>query len=504
MTELRKIPNVEKRTEQDLIAMGYTTIASLRGKRAEDLYAEECRLRACVLDRCQLYLYRAVEYFVNTENPDPAKCKWWLWKDEFTEPSPCGAVCAECGNFPTACGGCRKIGGKVFWVQFTGDKVCPVYQCCREKKKRNCGGCPELPCARFMKDPTISDEENTAHLQKMLERLGKTTIRPLRLEEITMLRDFLYEAIYLPEGTPSPPRSVMDLPELQVYIQNFGTRSDDHCLVAESSDKVIGAVWVRQMEDFGHVDDHTPSLAIALYQGFRGKGIGTRLLQEMIDLLHRKGYKQVSLSVQKANPAVRLYRRLGFETIRETEDEYIMACNLSPDSCMSNNKPNKTTNITFRSVTMTDIPELKELFRNTVLTVNARDYTAEEVADWASCGNSPGRWEELLATLHFIVACDTEGRIVGFTSIRNDGYLHSMFIHKDHQGEGIATALLQRIEAYATEHGIREITSEVSITARPFFERKGYKVIYEQKALCNRLYIKNYWMKKRIPTILNC
>lgn len=133
-----------------------------------------------------------------------------------------------------------------------------------------------MPCARFMKDPTISDEDNEAHLQKMLERLGKTTIRPLRLEEITMLRDFLYEAIYLPEDTPSPPRSVMDLPELQVYIQNFGTRSDDHCLVAESSDKkVIGAVWVRQMEDYGHVDDHTPSLAIALYQGFRGKGIGT-------------------------------------------------------------------------------------------------------------------------------------------------------------------------------------------------------------------------------------
>ena len=105
------------------------------------------------------------------------------------------------------------------------------------------------------------------------------------------------------------------------------------------------------------------------------------------------------------------------------------------------------------------------------------------------------RAQSLKARLWMPVPDDTEGRIVGFTSIRNDGYLHSMFIHKDHQGEGIATALLQRIEAYVTEHGIREITSEVSITARPFFERKGYKVIYEQKALCNRLYIKNYWMK---------
>lgn len=140
MTELRQIPNVGAQTEQDLIAMGYTTIASLRGKRAEELYAEECRLRGCLIDRCQLYLYRAVEYFVNAENPDPDKCKWWLWKDEFVEPSPCGAVCTECGNFPTACSGCRKICGKVFWLRYTDHDVCPIYQCCREKRKKNCGG----------------------------------------------------------------------------------------------------------------------------------------------------------------------------------------------------------------------------------------------------------------------------------------------------------------------------------------------------------------------------
>lgn len=64
-------------------------------------------------------------------------------------------------------------------------------------------------------------------------------IRALQPEETRLLRDFLYEAIYLPEGTPLPPRSVIDLPELQVYIQDFGTRPDDHCLVAESSGRVI-------------------------------------------------------------------------------------------------------------------------------------------------------------------------------------------------------------------------------------------------------------------------
>lgn len=66
-SSLRKIPNVGSQTEQDLIAMGYTSIASLKGKKAEDLYEEECRLRGCTIDRCQLYLYRALEYFVHTE-----------------------------------------------------------------------------------------------------------------------------------------------------------------------------------------------------------------------------------------------------------------------------------------------------------------------------------------------------------------------------------------------------------------------------------------------------
>lgn len=66
--------------------MGYTSIASLKGKKAEDLYEEECRLRGCTIDRCQLYLYRALEYFVHTENPDREKCKWWYWKDDYFIP----------------------------------------------------------------------------------------------------------------------------------------------------------------------------------------------------------------------------------------------------------------------------------------------------------------------------------------------------------------------------------------------------------------------------------
>ena len=161
----REIPNVGPKTEQGLKAMGYTTTESLKGKKADDLYLEECCLLGYTIDRCQLYLYRALEYYINTEKPDTDKCKWWYWKDEYFHPSPCGAKCVECPSFPKDCKGCRKIKGKVFWLQYTDYEVCPIWKCCKEQKRENCGDCPELPCTRFMKDPTLSDEENETNLK---------------------------------------------------------------------------------------------------------------------------------------------------------------------------------------------------------------------------------------------------------------------------------------------------------------------------------------------------
>lgn len=102
----------------------------------------------------------------------PHKCKWWYWKDDYFYPSPCGARCVDCASFPKECNGCRKIKGKVFWLQYTGDAVCPIWKCCKEQKRENCGGCPDLPCGRFMKDPSISDEENEANLKKMIANLA--------------------------------------------------------------------------------------------------------------------------------------------------------------------------------------------------------------------------------------------------------------------------------------------------------------------------------------------
>ena len=101
---------------------------------------------------------------------------------------------------------------------------------------------------------------------------------------------------------------------------------DDWALAAETNGKIIGAAWVRIIKDYGHLDDETPSLAISLYKDYRGQGIGTSLLKEMLALLAARGYKQVSLSVQKANYAARLYQKLGFAIVRENEEEWIMRC----------------------------------------------------------------------------------------------------------------------------------------------------------------------------------
>ena len=153
-------------------------------------------------------------------------------------------------------------------------------------------------------------------------------IRILGAEETDLLKDFLYEAIFIPEGVEPPDRSIIELPELRVYYEDFGKGRADHCFVADEDGKVVGAVWSRIMNDYGHIDDETPSLAISLYKEYRGKGIGTLLMRDILALLREKGYSRASLAVQKANYAVRMYEKAGFKTVGENEQEYIMVCDL--------------------------------------------------------------------------------------------------------------------------------------------------------------------------------
>lgn len=153
-------------------------------------------------------------------------------------------------------------------------------------------------------------------------------IRKIKEKEYILLEDFIYEAIFIPEGVSPPPKSIINQPDLQVYIKDFGKEKDDICFVAETNSKIIGAVWVRDMKDYGHIEDGVPSFAISLYKPYRNFGIGTKLMKTMLSELKQRGYKKTSLAVQKENYAVKMYRKVGFEIISETEEEFIMVCNL--------------------------------------------------------------------------------------------------------------------------------------------------------------------------------
>lgn len=148
------------------------------------------------------------------------------------------------------------------------------------------------------------------------------------MDERPLLNDFLYEAIYIPDGVAPPPRSIILNDDLQVYVRDFGMQPDDRCLVAVVDERVTGAVWTRIMKDYGHVADDIPSLAISLYKEYRNQGIGSDLLGQMLQLLRQDGYHKASLSVQKENYAAGMYLKAGFEIWIETPEEYIMVCNL--------------------------------------------------------------------------------------------------------------------------------------------------------------------------------
>ena len=156
-------------------------------------------------------------------------------------------------------------------------------------------------------------------------------IRKMYINEIELLKDFLYEAIFIPKGVTPPSRDIVFQPELRIYYEGFGTGKADYCFVAEDDGRVVGAVWTRIMNDYGHIDDDTPSFAISLLKEYRGQGIGTQLMIKMLSHLKKQGFSKASLAVQKANDAVRMYENVGFQKVDENEEEYIMVCNLLED-----------------------------------------------------------------------------------------------------------------------------------------------------------------------------
>jgi len=158
------------------------------------------------------------------------------------------------------------------------------------------------------------------------------SIRGMRPSDFPLMEDFMYEAIYHPNPANPYPKKVIYYPQVRVYWDNWGAGKDDHCLLASVNEKPVGAVWIRtfqgELKGCGYIDEQTPEIAIALFKEYRNQGIGTEMMKQMIAFMKTEHYRQVSLSVTKGNPAIRLYERLGFRATDENDEDYIMLLQL--------------------------------------------------------------------------------------------------------------------------------------------------------------------------------
>ena len=163
---------------------------------------------------------------------------------------------------------------------------------------------------------TINTKSNTIITAQPI----KAKIRAMRESDYPCLPEFCYQAIFVPEDVEPPPRSIVNKPELLIYIEGYGSVRGDLGVVAELNGQVVGAAWTRIVPAFGHVDSETPELAISILPEFRGFGIGAKLMKKLFVALRENGYAQTSLSVQKENPAVRFYQRLGYRVADDKSD----------------------------------------------------------------------------------------------------------------------------------------------------------------------------------------
>ncbi|RWW92334.1 GNAT family N-acetyltransferase [Flavobacterium cerinum] len=153
--------------------------------------------------------------------------------------------------------------------------------------------------------------------------------------------------------------------------------------------------------------------------------------------------------------------------------------------------------LTLRQAVLTDLDEIKELFTATITTICTNDYTPEQIAVWASTVENSHRWYDAVAGQLFLLA-EMDDKIVGFASLDNSTYIDFMYVHKDYQRQGIAEILMEELEIEARDFGTITLTSDVSKTARPFFERIGFEVVTEQLNLRRGVEIVNYKMSKAL------
>jgi putative acetyltransferase len=145
-----------------------------------------------------------------------------------------------------------------------------------------------------------------------------------------------------------------------------------------------------------------------------------------------------------------------------------------------------------------DTQQIMDLFYETVHEINIQDYSREQVDAWAPKEMNYEEWKERLSSRITQVA-EEDGMIVGFAELEPDGHIGCFYCHKDFIGHGIGGLLFKAIEARARKLGAIQLYAEVSITALPFFKKRGFQVIKEQEIIARGILMKNYVMEKLIP-----
>jgi len=153
--------------------------------------------------------------------------------------------------------------------------------------------------------------------------------------------------------------------------------------------------------------------------------------------------------------------------------------------------------LTIRKATSFDLDSITQLFSETIEAVNVKDYSPEQIDAWKKGAFNKEKWLKKISEQYFLV-CLAGNKIVGFGSITSEGYLDFMYVSKDHQGKGVASKIYDSLERFAIDQAIDKIVSDVSITAKPFFERKGFEVLQQQRVDIDGIKLTNYKMQKRL------
>ncbi|MFZ4930082.1 GNAT family N-acetyltransferase [Chryseobacterium sp. Mn2064] len=162
-----------------------------------------------------------------------------------------------------------------------------------------------------------------------------------------------------------------------------------------------------------------------------------------------------------------------------------------------NSNTSSNQRITFRKGHENDLPEMRRLFTETIETTCRNDYDEKQRIAWKSGAENEERWLKVIKEQYVLVAV-LHNKIVGFCTLDQRNYIDLLFIHKDHQQQRIASTLYKQIEDKAIEQNSMSLAADVSKTAKPFFEKKGFHTLREQLVSVNNVHLTNYKMIKKL------